>query len=405
VGKKITSKIFKRKSGKSVGKWIVRISYFDEASGRNKDIERQADLRSGVIDIRDKLLGDLKKTHGKSPIGERMTFGQLAETCKKTFYVPAVIMDGRQVAGVRSVQSAHIHIDALKEFFGGRLINDISPESLRDYKVWRMKRGSRRPTKNGERPGIKLSTVNRELAVMRKMMRYAFGEGWMLRDIFFNAKVIDTSSEAERSRILTRSEEMSLLAACEGDRNVRYLRTVDGKPTEVEARIRAANFHLKGMIVLALDSSMRRGEILKLRWSDIDFERNLVTVVSTHTKILRERIAPLSDRAKAELELIREFTSGERPFPFSSIKRSFATACRIAGIQDLQFRDLRRTAITRWLQQGTPLAFAGKLAGHSQLQTTMKHYTATDAEMIGEINERMNRAQELEDRQEADFVN
>ena len=145
------------------------------------------------------------------------------------------------------------------------------------------------------------------------------------------------------------------------------------------------------MIILAIDSGMRRGEIFKLRWQDFDFENNLIRIVGTHTKTERERIAPLSQRAKDELEKLREITNGENPFPFIEIKRSFATAKRLAGIEDLHFHDLRRTAITRWIQQGTSLAFAGKFAGHSQLQTTMKHYTSTDADMIQEVNQKMNK--------------
>jgi integrase len=62
----------------------------------------------------------------------------------------------------------------------------------------------------------------------------------------------------------------------------------------------------------------------------------------------------------------------------------------LAKIDDLHSHDLRRTAITRWIQQGTPLALAGKLGGHSQLQTTMKHYTANDANSVQEITERIN---------------
>lgn len=80
----------------------------------------------------------------------------------------------------------------------------------------------------------------------------------------------------------------------------------------------------------------------------------------------------------------------EKPFDFNSLKRSWATATRLAEIEGLQFRDLRRTAITRWQQQEIPLALAGKLAGHTQLQTTMKHYTSTDAEMVRGVSERMN---------------
>jgi integrase len=162
------------------------------------------------------------------------------------------------------------------------------------------------------------------------------------------------------------------------------------------------------MIILALDSAMRLGEILKLQWQDIDFENNLIRVLGTNTKTERERLVPLSNRAKTEFEKLRKLSSGEKPFPFTDIKRSFATAKRIAGIEDLHFHDLRRTAITRWMQQGTSLAFAGKFAGHSQLQTTMKHYTATDASIIQEMNERMNNFNspvEIKESQETDFIN
>ncbi|MCA1638785.1 MAG: site-specific integrase, partial [Acidobacteria bacterium] len=150
------------------------------------------------------------------------------------------------------------------------------------------------------------------------------------------------------------------------------------------------NPFLKAIIIIALDSAMRLGEILKLHWQDIDFENNLIRVLATNTKTERERFAPLSRRAKRELEKIKEISPGEKPFPFADIKRSYATAKKLAGIEDLHFHDLRRTAITRWIQQGTPLALAGKLGGHSQLQTTMKHYTANDADSIKEITERMN---------------
>ena len=196
-----------------------------------------------------------------------------------------------------------------------------------------------------------------------------------------------------RTRLLTKVEEIRLLDACQGTRTITYKRKKRGTENETE-EITAVhdidNPHLKAIIILAIDSGMRRGEIFKLRWHDIDFDNNLIRIVGTHTKTERERIAPLSDRAKDELEKLKSITKGENPFPFVDIKRSFATAKRLAKIDDLHFHDLRRTAITRWLQQGTSLAFAGKFAGHSQLQTTMKHYTSTDAGMIQEMNERMN---------------
>ena len=225
---------------------------------------------------------------------------------------------------------------------------------------------------------------------MRKLMRYAYGKGWIMKDIFFNAKVIEASAEVERHRLLTFDEEKRLLNACQGEREIKYERKLKGEKQEVKAKISVDNPHLKAMIILAIDSGLRRGEIFKLHWEDIDFETNLIHILGTNTKTERARNVPLSQRAKDELEKLKEMSYGDRPFPFTDIKRSFATAKRIAGIDDLHFHDLRRTAITRWIQQGAPIALAGKLGGHSQLQTTMKHYTATDSNIIQEINERMN---------------
>lgn len=399
----VKAKIFKRKTGKSKDTWIVRIQYFDEIKGKTSFMERHAEKKADATDLRDKLVDDIKKTHGQMQTGERMTFSHLSDICEKTFYKPAVIIEGRKVAGIRSSITVVGQIKVLKKFFGKRLIKEITTESLIDYKLWRTKDDSEllgRP--------VKLTTVNRDLSVMRKMMRFAYSKGWILKDIFFNAKVIDTSGELERTRLLSKEEETRLLASCQGERQIDYKRTVKGVEKTVSATVSVDNPHLKAMIILALDSGMRRGEIFKLRWQDIDFDNNLIRIVGTHTKTERERIAPLSQRAKDEIEKLKEISEGENPFPFSNIKRSFATAKRLAGIDDLHFHDLRRTAITRWLHQGTSLAFAGKFAGHSQLQTTMKHYTSTDANMIQEMNERMNKFNspiEIKKSSEADFVN
>ncbi len=382
----VKCKVFKRKAGKSKDKWIVRIEYFDQIKGKFSTIERQAEKRSDAIDLRNKLVDDVKKSHGQMQTGERITFNQLADISEKVFYKPAEIVQGRKIVGIRSYVTVKGQIKTLKTFFGKRLIKDVTTESLYDYKLWRLKNDSEllgRP--------VKITTVNRELSVMRKMMRYAFGKGWILKDIFYNAKVIDVSAELERTRLLTSDEEIRLLASCQGERQIDYKRKIKGIEKEVTATVSVDNPHLKAIIILAIDSGMRRGEILKLRWQDIDFDNNLIRIVGTHTKTERERIAPLSDRAKAELESLMTITKGENPFPFTDIKRSFATAKRLAKIDGLQFRDLRRTAITRWQQQGTYLAFAGKFAGHSQFQTTMKYYTATDANMVQELNEKLNK--------------
>lgn len=381
----IKSKVFKRKTGKSKDKWIIRIEYFDDVAGRRRSMERHADRRSQAIDARDRLVNELKTSHGQIQDGERMTFDLLADTCVKAFYKPALIIEGRKISGVRSIDPALSQIRVLRQFFGTRLIKQLTTESLADYRLWRLSSASQRTG-----TPVKISTINRELSVMRKMMRFALGKGWILKDIFFNAKMIETSAEIERTRLLTTAEEERLLSACQGERSVTYSRKWRGREQEITAIVKVENPCLRAMIILALDSGMRRGEIFKLRWQDIDFVADLIRIVGTHTKTERERLAPLSQRAKEELTILRKFIPGENPFPYKEIKRSFATAKRIAGIDDLHFHDLRRTAITRWIQNNVPLSLAGKIAGHSVLQTTMKHYTSTDAEMVRDVVDKMN---------------
>jgi integrase len=397
----VKSKLFKRRAGKSAGKWVVRVQYFDEATGQERSIERLASKRTEAVDKRNQLVDDITKSHGQSPTGEKMTFSDLTALALKTFYQPAVLMDGRKIAGVRAHETVMGQINSLNKFFGKRPIRQITKENLTDYKLWRLKTGEeklRRP--------LRLSTVNRELSTMRRLMRFALGEGWVQKDIFFNAKVIETSAEIERSRLLTLEEEYRLLAACQGEREVLYERFLRGKKEIIKARHKVDNPHLKAMILLALDSGLRRGEILKLAWNDFDFDKNLIRILGTNTETERERLAPFSERTKVELENLRTLLADERPFNFKSFKRSFSTAIRLAGISNLQFRDLRRTAITRWQERDIPLAVAGKLAGHTQLQTTMKHYTAADARMVSETSEKLNIFHKQNERmQESSMVN
>lgn len=404
----VKSKVFKRRTGKSDGKWVVRIEYFDHLRGAHRVMERQFDLRSEASDERDRLTNEVKKTYGQIQTGERMTFKQLTDICADTIYRPAVIVEGLKIEGVRAHNTAKNHMNVLTEFFRDRLIGEITTESLFEYRRWRLERGSRHPSTSGNetKVPIKLATVNRELSAMRRMMRFAYAKGWVTRDIFFKAEVIEEAAELERTRLLSQSEEGQLLEACQGTRVVIYKRIRHGRKETISAEHSLDNPHLKAMILLALDAGMRRGEILKLGWQDIDFDAGLIRIIGTNTKTQRERLAPLTSRVATELLTIRPLAKGERPFPFSDFKRSWATAKRLAGLEDLHFHDLRRTAITRWIQQGNPIALAGKVAGHSRLETTMKHYTSADADIVRSFTEKMNAINaENENRLDSDLVN
>lgn len=310
-----------------------------------------------------------------------MTFADLAEYAKTSFYQKAVIVEGRKVDGIRSHGRTMTLVNTLTEYFGRKRLADISRGDLGAYKTWRIKQGDRRGKAAGlpakDRKPVRLSSVNRELATMRHMMKNALAEGWITRDVFAGSKAIDKDAETARTRTLTVNEEELMLAVCGSDggtRTVTYLR----KGKTVTADIKADNPYLKAIILLALDSAMRRGEILKLCWDDIDFEAGIIRVRGTHTKTQKARVTPLTRRVKSELQTLPSFGTEGKIFSFSDFKKSWQTALRLAGIEGLTFHDLRRTAITRMQTHGVPMGIAAEIAGHARLETTRKHYTSTD---------------------------
>jgi len=106
--------------------------------------------------------------------------------------------------------------------------------------------------------------------------------------------------------------------------------------------------HLRQIVVLAINTGMRRGELLRLQWVHIDFHKNEIKVVQTKTD--RDRFVPMNARVREELQRLRAEAAGEFVFwnrktgrNIADVKTAFKSACRAAGLVDLHFHDLRRT--------------------------------------------------------------
>jgi integrase len=409
-------KIIKLKDGstkeyKIKGGWVYRLRYID-SDGRpcveeRGPFERKNDARDALNAAK----ASADKTGGRSRQSKGMMFADLCDICEKDIFHEARYItnnDGNleRVSGIKSWISVRSHIKQLKAFFGNRLITAITTKSLGDYKEFR--RNQFRPTKEGEKKRhISQTTVNREFATMRRMWNYALNRGWITHNVFAGARVIEISKEIARQRVLSKIEEIALLAACEGEWEKEYKRKIRGKEQTVKAKFTIDNKHLRAMIIIAVDSGLRRNEILRMKWQDIDFEGGYIRIIGTNTKTERQRIAPLSDRAIAELEALRPLSGGERPFPYTDIKRSFATVKARAGIQDLHFHDLRATAGDR-ISKHVQLPVLAKILGHVEPKTTMKHYVGNEVETVLEVKKWLDERQlgpSLDPTFESDTVN
>lgn len=197
---------------------------------------------------------------------------------------------------------------------------------------------------------IKDATVNRDLSVLRHILYWAVDERLLAANPI--ARLRMARERRTRRQVLSVAEEGLLLAA--------------------------APEHLHNMIVAALDTGMRRGEITSQRWEDIDFPRQLLFVTHSKTPEGESREIPLTGRLR-ELLLARTKDSGI-VFEFRGesvriIKRSWKSALKRAGIRHVRFHDLRHTFNTRLMEAGVLQEIRMALMGHSSGSNIHATYT------------------------------
>jgi len=130
---------------------------------------------------------------------------------------------------------------------------------------------------------------------------------------------------------------------------------------------------LSRVIKFALHTGMRRGEILDIKWSSINFKRRLVTV--ERAKYSKKRSIPMNETLFNLLMQPRVLDTRNRVFPYSAsaVKDAFSRARDKAGIKNFKFHDLRHTFATRLVQNGVDLYKIKDLLGHKDLQMSMRY--------------------------------
>ena len=137
---------------------------------------------------------------------------------------------------------------------------------------------------------------------------------------------------------------------------------------------------IDGAFVWAIETAMRQGEMLSLRWSDV---RGAVAYVRD-SKTGRARSVPLSTRAKAVLDALpTPLDRQARIFPWTphSLDYRFRTACQVAGIAGLRWHDLRHEAVSRLFERGLDALEVASISGHRTL-AMLSRYTHHRAERL-----------------------
>jgi integrase/recombinase XerD len=232
------------------------------------------------------------------------------------------------------------HIEALKDHFADRYIDEVRKTHIAEFVAQK------------KRDGLKTPTIRRYLATLSSLFSFAERSGWLNQNPLSRFDKRSLPEAQPRTRFLSRTEYRRLLSA--------------------------AQPHLKPIIEMAVETGLRQGELLGLRWDQLDSDRREVRLVETKSN--QPRVVPLSDRAVAIFVVTAPI--GNSPFVFTNprtgqryrnLRQSFQKACSRAGISDFRWHDLRHTFASWHVQSGTDLYRLSRILGHSTLQMTTRY--------------------------------
>jgi integrase len=227
----------------------------------------------------------------------------------------------------------------VNKFFGTAVLSEIGSLSIEKYKMERIQ-------------SVSPATVNREIALLKHMFNLA--EQWgIYRGPNPGRSVKFLAENNLQFRFLTEAEEEVLLQACSPD--------------------------LQDLVVFAINTGLRLGEILNLKWQEVDFERNILkTLVRKNRRMLE---VPLNKRASVVLRgrsSLRKcdyvFYNPKTGDKFSrNIWWTLKKACRKAGLGGITWHTFRHTFASRLTRAGVDIVTVKELLGHSSISITMRY--------------------------------
>jgi integrase len=247
----------------------------------------------------------------------------------------------------RSYESKTYYIKALCNAFGNLPLRQVNTRLIEQFQSDKIA--------SGKKP----ATVNRYLATLKHL--YTKALDWDMIEEYAWKKV----------------KKVKLLE--ENNKRLRYL-TVE----ECQRLIECCNPRLKPIVIMALNTGMRKSEILNLTWNDIDMNHDLILLKDTKNGERRE--ININKTLKTVLLSLPRRIDGGHVFydpctdsPYKSVKRSFSTVLKKAKIEDFHFHDLRHTFASHLVMSGVDITTVKELLGHKSLSMTLRYVNLAQA--------------------------
>lgn len=327
--------IYVRKTKQGKERWYI--DYRNEEGKRIQRVVKNAQSREeATLALQKAVLDVFSRENDIKPKQKKIKFQEYAD----------MYLENYAKSNKRSWKTDEYYLKGIKRFFNNLYLDEISPLHIEKYKAERSKQS------------VQPSTVNRCLAIIRKMFNLAVDWGFLEKNQIGKVKLFSEKDNL-KERILTKEEEKRLLEV--------------------------SSDHLQSIITVALNTGMRIGEILNLQWNQVDLQAKNVKVEKT--KSGKIRLISINTPLLQELQKLKEknhsseyvFVNPKTGKPFNSVKTAFKAACRRSNITNLRFHDLRHTFASRLIGKGVDLITVKELLGHSSVKIT-ERYTHSNHE-------------------------
>jgi integrase len=285
-------------------------------------------------------LGELVKP---KPAGD--TFGAYARA----------VLDSAEWKAKRSAERDEASLLHLNHEFKDVRLVEIKPGNVRRYVTQRI-----------EKEGAAPATANRELSFLKSILYMAEADELIPSNPIRGRRVKKQPENNQREKTIL---ELGL-----DDEKLRRL-------------VNSAADYLKPILKLALTTGMRQGEILKLKWKDVNFPLQRIRIPAENAKSKKERIVPIDPGLCVELDSQPRkgeyiFFNSETKTRIKDVRKVFKAACKTAKIEigrkkGLVFHDLRHLA-AYYLVKATDIVTASKILGHASLDMTLRYVHPTE---------------------------
>lgn len=252
----------------------------------------------------------------------------------------------------KSVRSAEIHLEAVKDALGHKVAADLSPQDvdawISAHKEWS--------------PGTK----NRYKATLGRALQLEVVSGRLTRNV---ARLVTARREDNtRVRWLSDDEEARIVAAIK-----------KRCPGQLPA------------FLVALHTGMRQGEQFSLQWDQVDLDRKRIFL--ERTKSGKNREIPMSETCHKLLTKLSKdkknewvFQASRRKGKLTNPRKWFINVLEAAKVTNLHWHDLRHTFCSRLVMRGIDILTVSKLAGHGEVSTTQRYAHLSPEHLAGAVN-------------------